>query len=71
MRSTFSLNLVSCVVYSPLLEICGGTTLLDEGGVLVAEHFHKKALPERIGRLARTREVRVGDHRLSFYGLAE
>jgi hypothetical protein len=41
--------------------------LLDEDGVLVAEHFHKRPLPERIGRLRRTREIRIGDHRLSFY----
>ena len=27
----------------------------------------RRALPETIGRLVRTREVRVGDHRLSFY----
>ena len=33
----------------------------------VAEHFHKRELPERIGALARTRVARVGDHRLSFY----
>jgi 16S rRNA (guanine(966)-N(2))-methyltransferase RsmD len=56
-------------LYVPLLEACAA--LLEEDGVAVAEHFHKKALPERIGRLARVREVRVGDHRLSFYGRAE
>jgi 16S rRNA (guanine(966)-N(2))-methyltransferase RsmD len=55
-------------LYLPLLEL--GGTLLDAEGVAVAEHFHKKALPERIGGLARGREVRVGDHRLSFYGRA-
>jgi hypothetical protein len=41
--------------------------LLQEGGVAVAEHFHKRALPETIGRLVLGRSVRVGDHRLSFY----
>ncbi len=41
--------------------------LLAEAGVLVAEHFHKRALPERIGLLSAAREVRVGDHRLTFY----
>src|SRR6266702_4349234 len=41
--------------------------LLAEGGVLVAEHFHKRALPETIGPFVRTRSVRVGDHRLTFY----
>ena len=35
--------------------------------MVVAEHFHKRALPETIGALTRTREKRVGDHVLSFY----
>jgi hypothetical protein len=34
---------------------------------VVLEHFHKRALPERIGALARTRQKRIGDHCLSFY----
>jgi 16S rRNA (guanine(966)-N(2))-methyltransferase RsmD len=54
-------------LYEPMLEQIGKTRLLAEGGVAVAEHFHKKVLPETIGGLVRTREVRVGDHRLSFY----
>ncbi len=41
--------------------------VLAEDGVIVAEHFHKRALPERMGRLVTTRSVRVGDHRLTFY----
>ena len=49
------------------LEQAGRTGVLAERGVVVAEHFHKRALPERIGGLTRSREVRVGDHRLSFY----
>lgn len=53
-------------LYLPLLELVG-EKLLAEGGVAVAEHFHKRELPERIGALARTRVARVGDHRLSFY----
>ena len=52
-------------LYEPLLEESG--RLLEETGTVVAEHFHKRALPETIGRLARTRSVRVGDHRLTFY----
>jgi 16S rRNA (guanine966-N2)-methyltransferase len=54
-------------LYEKALEQAGRKGLLGEDGVVVAEHFHKRALPERIGALARTREVRVGDHRLSFY----
>ena len=53
-------------LYEPLLLECGGT-LLSAGGLVVAEHFHKRALPETIGPLRTVRDVRVGDHRLSFY----
>ncbi len=53
-------------LYVPLLELVGAR-LLDEGGVVVAEHFHKRVLPERIGGLARRRLARIGDHCLSFY----
>src|SRR5262245_9635954 len=54
-------------LYEPLLEQVGTTGLLEPEGRVVVEHFHKRVLPETIGRLARTRSVRVGDHRLSFY----
>jgi 16S rRNA (guanine966-N2)-methyltransferase len=57
-------------LYEPLLELVG-ERLLEDGGVAVAEHFHKRALPERIGALARTRHLRIGDHRLSFYRRAD
>ena len=52
-------------LYRPLLEGVDG--LLDDGGVVVAEHFHKRELPATIGRLVRARSVRIGDHRLTFY----
>ena len=54
-------------LYEELLELVSAMGLLQEGGVAVAEHFHKRALPATIGRLARSRSVRVGDHRLTFY----
>jgi 16S rRNA (guanine(966)-N(2))-methyltransferase RsmD len=57
-------------LYEPLLSLLGEGRLLAEGGVVVAEHFHKRSLPERIGALARTRTKRVGDHVLSFYSRA-
>jgi 16S rRNA (guanine(966)-N(2))-methyltransferase RsmD len=41
--------------------------VLGDDGVVVAEHFHKRALPETMGRLVSARSVRVGDHRLTFY----
>jgi 16S rRNA (guanine966-N2)-methyltransferase len=54
-------------LYEPLLAALGAGELIAEDGLVVAEHFHKRALPETIGALERTRVVRVGDHRLSFY----
>lgn len=52
-------------LYEPLLPLA--EAVLAEDGVIVAEHFHKRALPERMGRLVNARSVRVGDHRLTFY----
>jgi 16S rRNA (guanine966-N2)-methyltransferase len=54
-------------LYQPLLSLLADGPLLAEDGLVVAEHFHKRSLPETIGTLARTRLVRVGDHCLSFY----
>jgi 16S rRNA (guanine(966)-N(2))-methyltransferase RsmD len=56
-------------LYEPVIALVGEEGLLEHGGILVAERFHKRALPETIGRLSRFREVRVGDHRLNFYRL--
>ncbi len=56
-------------LYDRLLEALGRLDLLDSGAIVVAEHFHKRALPERIGRLILDRAVRIGDHVLSFYRL--
>jgi 16S rRNA (guanine966-N2)-methyltransferase len=54
-------------LYEPLIGLLGEGALLAEDAVVVAEHFHKRSLPETIGALTRTREKRVGDHCLSFY----
>ena len=54
-------------LYEPTLEQVSELGLLEASGVVVAEHFHKTPLPERIGGLFRYRQVRVGDHLLSFY----
>lgn len=54
-------------LYEPILEQLATMRLLEPDGVAVAEHFHKTPLPERIGGLIRYRQVRVGDHLLSFY----
>ncbi len=52
-------------LYEPLLPLADAVLARD--GVIVAEHFHKRALPETMGRLVSARSVRVGDHRLTFY----
>lgn len=54
-------------LYEGVLEDLGRGRILADGGLVIAEHFHKRALPETIGGLERTRTVRVGDHCLSFY----
>lgn len=50
------------------LSLLSSSGLLAPGGVAVTERFHKSPLPETIGRLVRTRSLRIGDHVLSFYG---
>jgi 16S rRNA (guanine966-N2)-methyltransferase len=54
-------------LYEPTLGQIGEAGLLAEDGTVVAEHFHKRGVPETIGGLTRVRSVRVGDHCLSFY----
>lgn len=54
-------------VYEPALE--GLAAVLAPGGVVIAEHFHKRPLPETIGALSRSRQTRAGDHVLTFYEL--
>lgn len=58
-------------LYELVLAQCGEMGLLVKDGLVVAEHFHKRRLPETIGGLLRAREVRVGDHCLSFYRLED
>jgi 16S rRNA (guanine966-N2)-methyltransferase len=52
-------------LYESVLPLAAGVLAAD--GVVVAEHFHKRGLPERIGGLVNARSVRVGDHRLTFF----
>jgi 16S rRNA (guanine966-N2)-methyltransferase len=54
-------------LYEAVLEQIGLIRLLRSDGLLVAEHFHKRSLPETIGGLVLARGVKIGDHRLSFY----
>jgi len=57
-------------LYEDVLDALAKSPLLADDGVIVAQHFKKRALPVTIAGLARTRAVRVGDHDLSFYGRA-
>jgi len=58
-------------LYEPVLAALASGSVLAPGGLVVAEHFHKRALPETIGRLVRVRILRVGEQCLSFYRSAE
>jgi 16S rRNA (guanine966-N2)-methyltransferase len=53
--------------YLPTLRILGSSKLLNDGGLVIAEHHHKTELPETIGTLHRTRVLKQGDSSLSFY----
>ena len=41
--------------------------LLTKSGCLIVEHYHKKALPDELSNLRRTRVLKQGDSALSFY----
>ncbi len=56
-------------LYEPVIAEAG--RVLAAEGFVVAEHFHKRPLPETIGGLVRARLVRVGDHCLSFYRVGQ
>jgi 16S rRNA (guanine(966)-N(2))-methyltransferase RsmD len=45
--------------------------VLSDNGMLVVQAFHKTALPERVGVLARVRGRRYGESALTFYAKEE
>ena len=55
--------------YPRTLDFIGSNSskLLASDGLLVAEHHHKNALPETVGKLRRIRVLKQGDSALSFY----
>lgn len=53
--------------YLKTLQTIGSGKLLNETGLVIAEHHHKTELPESIGSLTRTRILKQGDSALSFY----
>lgn len=53
--------------YARVLEYLGKLPLLAPGGRVIVEHEKRRRLSEKIGNLARVREVAQGDGVLSFY----
>jgi 16S rRNA (guanine966-N2)-methyltransferase len=74
-RRTFEVIFLDPPYQTPLLEDTlhqlGDGRLLSRDGQVIAEHFFKRVLPERFGRLHRTRLARFGDVALSFYRVPE
>jgi 16S rRNA G966 N2-methylase RsmD len=56
-------------LYEPILELL--PAVLADRGLVVAEHFKKRPLAERIGALERRRTVLIGDHTLAFFEVPE
>jgi 16S rRNA G966 N2-methylase RsmD len=51
----------------PTLEALSELHLLEKGGMVIAEHFHKEEVPLALPWLLRTRQIRHGESTLSFY----
>lgn len=49
------------------LSAIGKSHILDKKGVVIAEHFKKRELPVRFGKLYKLRDYRYGDSVLSLY----
>lgn len=49
------------------LKILGAYDILSPNGLVVAQHFKKDVLPDKIGNLAIFRQAKYGDTILSFY----
>lgn len=50
-----------------VLPLIGRTGVLKEGGLIIAEHFSKKILPDKINGLIMVRSYRYGDTSLTLY----
>jgi 16S rRNA (guanine(966)-N(2))-methyltransferase RsmD len=55
--------------YRAVLDIFGAhsSSLLNEEGLFIVEHYHKKELPDKTGSIIRSRILKQGDSALSFY----
>jgi len=56
--------------YERTLDFLDSSPMLTPGGLVIVEHDKRRALPERLAQLERTRVVEQGDAALSFYRLA-
>ncbi len=54
-------------IYAPVLEQIDRLSLLDDPGMVIVEHHHKRALADDYGRLNKARQVRAGESCLTFY----
>ena len=56
-------------LYGPVVNALGasGVKLVNDGGILIAEHYYKNILPDEAGTMRRWRVVKKGDSCLSFY----
>ena len=53
--------------YVDVLKLIAEHDLLTKDGLLIAEHHHKKELPQKVGALKQTRVLKQGDSALTFY----
>lgn len=49
------------------LSAIGLSDILESGGIVIAEHFTKKGLPEKFDKLQKVKDYYYGDTVLSFY----
>jgi 16S rRNA (guanine(966)-N(2))-methyltransferase RsmD len=49
------------------LSAVGGSSLLKKTGIVIAEHFAKRDMPDRFGKFQKTKDYNYGDSVLSFY----
>jgi 16S rRNA (guanine(966)-N(2))-methyltransferase RsmD len=49
------------------LSAIGRSNILDTDGIVIAEHFTKKKLPDKVEKLQKTTYYKYGDTLLSFY----
>lgn len=49
------------------LSAAGSSRILNDGGVVIAEHFAKRSLPDDINDLHKVKDYNYGDTVLSFY----